>query len=50
MNVPQKLGLVLTGGGARVAYQVGYQDALDKKQEIVDFINRREQVVESLPQ
>ncbi len=35
MNVPQKLGLILTGGGARVAYQVGVLKA------IAEFLPRR---------
>ena len=30
--------------------ELGYQDALDKKQEILDFINQRERAAESLPQ
>lgn len=28
MSVPEKLGLILTGGGARVAYQVGVLKAI----------------------
>ena len=37
MGAPQKIGLILTGGGARAAYQVGVLKA------IAEFLPRRSQ-------